>query len=206
LDKTWDIRREATLRARVAQGGIFTQGGRKRLLGLARPYGGGSDKTLYNYWNRARTYVINALVDLELFIEVADKSQIDKTVTAENIEPILKILLYKPIIETRSENNTFWEEVGKEIKLLGYDQDIDKNAIYDHIQKKREQNIKTPDSNRAEISRLLIKYGFEYLRNMTPIQLLEPSNKLISDAIDLSDSLAQYFKPIDKRNFRVRPR
>jgi len=75
-----------------AQGGIFTKVTRERLLGLARPYGGGA--TLSNFWNRTTTYVENALVDLDLFIQTADNSRVNKVITARSLTYFIQDLLW----------------------------------------------------------------------------------------------------------------
>jgi hypothetical protein len=75
---------------REAPGGIFSKKARDRLLGIARPYGGEHGKTLANFWNRIRTYVSNALVDLEFFIETADYKQVKQVINLEALEPLIK--------------------------------------------------------------------------------------------------------------------
>ena len=75
-----------------AQGGIFTKATRERLLGLARPYGGGA--TLSNFWSRTTTYVENALVDLDLFIQSAEKERVDKVISADSLRPIVQDLFW----------------------------------------------------------------------------------------------------------------
>jgi len=186
-----------------AMGGIFTPKTRKRLLGTATPYGGEEGKTLANFWYRTRTYVSNALVDLELFLETADKKQIDQVITAEAIEPILKTLLWKPVIDARSAHARVRGLEHQEIERLGPNPDKSTvNKIYE--QTRMQIDLIGPDANRAEISQLLIHYGFRYLQNMTPIKLLEPQKKLISDAMELSDNLTQYCKPEAERRFPIR--
>ena len=83
-----------------AEGGIFTKKGRKRLLGEARPYGGG--KTESNFWNRIKNYVRNALVDLELFIETAGKERVDEVLTVESLSPIIQALLWAGVFNDKN--------------------------------------------------------------------------------------------------------
>ena len=83
-----------------AQGGIFTKGARERLLGLARPYGGNA--TLSTFWSRQLTYVENALVDLELFIETAPKDKVDKVITAQSLTPIIQALFWAGIYNDKN--------------------------------------------------------------------------------------------------------
>ena len=77
-----------------AQGGIFTKKGRERLLGIARKYGGDESRTLSTFWNRTTTYVENALVDLDLFIQTAEKKRFDKVISAESLRPIVQDLFW----------------------------------------------------------------------------------------------------------------
>lgn len=77
-----------------AQGGIFTKSGRERLLGIARKYGGDESRTLANFWNRTTTYVENALVDLDLFIQSSEKERVDKVISADSLRPIVQDLLW----------------------------------------------------------------------------------------------------------------
>jgi len=83
-----------------APGGIFTKQTRERLLGLARPYGGGT--TLSNFWNRTTTYVENALVDLALFIETAEMEKVDEAITTESLRPIFNALLWAGVFKNRN--------------------------------------------------------------------------------------------------------
>lgn len=77
-----------------AQGGIFTKIGRERLLGIARKYGGNESRTLSVFWSRTTTYVENALVDLDLFIQTAEKEKVDKVISADSLRPIIQDLFW----------------------------------------------------------------------------------------------------------------
>jgi len=75
------------------RGGIFTTTTRKRLLGLSpgRP-GWSEDSADFRY--NARNMVEQALIDLALFIEVADKKDVSRIINQESLEPISQALLW----------------------------------------------------------------------------------------------------------------
>ena len=58
-----------------SDGGIFTKDKRKKLLGLKQEHGKYFEDTA-DFWYDVRTTVTNALKDLELFFEVANRTQI----------------------------------------------------------------------------------------------------------------------------------
>jgi len=79
-----------------AGGGMFTTKTRKRLagiLGLA-----GRDRTKHDFWHDVRKRVKTALVDLQLFI-ISGKSHVDKVVTRENLKPVVRTLLWHPVVD-----------------------------------------------------------------------------------------------------------
>jgi len=58
-----------------------------------------------------------------------------------------------------------------------------------------------PDANRAEIARLFIKLGFEYLNNMAPDLMTVSHEQTRAAAIDLANYLAESFKPKSERRY-----
>lgn len=74
-----------------AGGGIFTRITRERLLGIRVE--SGRDRTKNDFWYDVRNKVKNALVDLELFIQTASKSQVVRVITKETFEPVVEALL-----------------------------------------------------------------------------------------------------------------
>ena len=77
------------------QGGIFTQKTIERIItkrGLS-----GRSKDVNTFWYRQRENVKTALVDLQLFIEEAGKSNVKQVVTADSLNPIVYGLLDLPI-------------------------------------------------------------------------------------------------------------
>lgn len=74
------------------QGGIFTRKTREKLLikkGISE-----RGQPVNTFWYRQRENVKTALIDLQLFIEVADEKNVDQVITRETLEPILYALLY----------------------------------------------------------------------------------------------------------------
>jgi hypothetical protein len=95
-----------------ARGGIFTKKTRKRLLGIEGQTGRG--RTKYDFWYDVRKYVKTALIDLQLFIELAGKSNIDQVITAESLKPVLYSLVWHPVIHKEEKDM----EKAKIAKLL----------------------------------------------------------------------------------------
>jgi hypothetical protein len=56
-----------------------------------------------------------------------------------------------------------------------------------------------PDLNKAEVARLCIRAGFNYLKEMKKIPL--SSERTIEEAVDLSDYLVELFKPETERRY-----
>jgi hypothetical protein len=76
------------------QGGIFTQRTRERIMtneGLS-----GRGITRNQFWYRQRENVKTALIDLQLFTEFSDKTNIDQVLTKDSLEPIITSLLRVP--------------------------------------------------------------------------------------------------------------
>lgn len=84
----------------TAGSGLFTRSTRMKLLGKKRIWDGKGDEATRNtFWYRTRNQVKTALKDLQLFIESADKSNVNQVVTAEALKPIVDALLYHPILD-----------------------------------------------------------------------------------------------------------
>jgi hypothetical protein len=90
--------RRALLRIRfkrhveTAGGGMFTPKTRKRLsgtLGLS-----GRERTKKDFWEDVRDRVKRALVDLQLFIEIAEEDQVNQVITQDTLKPIVMALLW----------------------------------------------------------------------------------------------------------------
>jgi hypothetical protein len=75
-----------------ARGGIFTTKARKRLMGIIGKTGRGRTKN--KFWYNIRTYVRQALLDIQLFIIVADKNNLNQVLTKETVEAIIRKLLW----------------------------------------------------------------------------------------------------------------
>jgi hypothetical protein len=58
-----------------------------------------------------------------------------------------------------------------------------------------------PDLIRAEIAQLLIKRGFEYIREMKKENIPLTAHRTIEEAIDLSNYLVELFKPESERSY-----
>lgn len=80
-----------------ARGGIFTKKTRGRLLGILRQTGRG--RTEHDFWYDVRNYVKTGLIDLELFIEMADKKHVNQVVTKETLTPVVRALLFHQILD-----------------------------------------------------------------------------------------------------------
>jgi len=72
-------------------GGIFTRKTRERLLGTRHL--SGRDRTKNDFWYDVRNRVKSALVDLELFVQTADKQQKEQVLTKDSLEPAISALL-----------------------------------------------------------------------------------------------------------------
>lgn len=70
--------------------GIFTRKTRQKLLGLMSMSGKGLAKN--EFWYNVRNSVKGSLTDLELFVETAEKSQLDQVLTRKSLEPVIAAL------------------------------------------------------------------------------------------------------------------
>jgi hypothetical protein len=73
------------------QGGIFTQKTRDKILTNEGISGRGIAKN--QFWYRQRENVKTALIDLQLFVELSHKNDIDQVATKDSLEPIIGSLL-----------------------------------------------------------------------------------------------------------------
>lgn len=138
-------------------GGIFTPKTRKGLLGILGQ--AGRARTRNQFWYKVRNRVRTALTDLQLFIEVTGKNNVNQVVTQETLAPVVKALL------------SFKEG---------------------------------PDLKRAEIARLFIRTGFNYLKSKEKDITLS-HHRTTEEALDLTDFLVESFKPESKRQYHPRP-
>lgn len=90
-------------------GGIFTKKTMQKLLGIKKLAVKG--KTKVNFWYDRRENIKAALSDLELFIHVAGKDNINQTLNEETLRPIVTALLSDRMGET------FLERVGPDLKM-----------------------------------------------------------------------------------------
>jgi hypothetical protein len=62
-------------------------------------------------------------------------------------------------------------------------------------------NLGEPDTNRAEIARLFIKWGFSYLSQVLPDLMTISHEQTRASAVDLADFLAESSKPKTDRHY-----
>lgn len=74
------------------RGGIFTSKARKRLLGLSPGRPGWTEETS-DFRSDRNHDVKQALVDLEMFIEVADSKDVNKVLNEGSLRPVIAALL-----------------------------------------------------------------------------------------------------------------
>jgi len=74
------------------RGGIFTPAKRRRLLRYS-PGRHGYSKADADFRYTARLFVKQALVDLEMFLEMADEKDVSRIINQESLEPIVRALL-----------------------------------------------------------------------------------------------------------------
>ena len=74
--------------------GIFVKKTKKRLLGISPGRPGWSEDTS-DFRYSVRTQVEQALIDLALFIEVADEKDVSRIINQKSLEPIVRALLWK---------------------------------------------------------------------------------------------------------------
>ena len=70
------------------KGGIFTHPTRKKLLLSVD-----KEKRDKDFWSDIREYVKNTIVDLELFLNVADESQVQQVITANKMKDLFESML-----------------------------------------------------------------------------------------------------------------
>lgn len=78
-------------------GGIFTSNTRKKVLGIRKQPEPGINTN--QFWYRRRNDVETALLDLQLFIEVAGKKNVNPVVNQETLKPIVEALLWHPVVD-----------------------------------------------------------------------------------------------------------
>jgi len=74
-----------------ADGGAFTPITRKRLVGIKEL--SGRDRTKNDFWYDVRQRLKRGLIDIELFIEFAERDQVNQVLTADSLQPIVSALL-----------------------------------------------------------------------------------------------------------------
>lgn len=77
-------------------GGIFTTRTRERLLGISGL--SGRNRTKDDFWYDVRAKVKTALIDLQLFLEMAGENNVNLVVTQESLVPIVYVLLWHPVV------------------------------------------------------------------------------------------------------------
>jgi len=131
-----------------ARGGIFTRKTRGRLLGIPN-LPGRKKTTKYDFWHDRRNDVKMALIDLQIFTEVAGKKNFDEVISKETLSPLIKDIL----------------------------------SFYGG-----------PNQNKADIARLFIQEGFNYLQRMKPENITLAHRRTIEEALDLSNYLVEVFE------------
>jgi len=76
--------------------GIFTEKTKKQMLRIFRIPKGVSHA---QFWYRRREGVKTALFDLELFLEMAGRKNVNRVLTKETLKPIIDALLFHPILD-----------------------------------------------------------------------------------------------------------
>ena len=76
--------------AKSQASGLFTNTVRKQLL--TQPHTRGHSKSMF--WYRIRNQVRSGLIDLEMFVALADRHNVDQVITTETLGPAVKTLLY----------------------------------------------------------------------------------------------------------------
>jgi hypothetical protein len=103
---------------RGKQGGIFTNSTRQKLFTKKGISGRGRTKN--TFWYRQRENVRTALVDLQLFIELSGKSDIDQVITKDSLKPIIGSLLLGVAVFNESPDKNK-AEVAEMLIRLGFD-------------------------------------------------------------------------------------
>ena len=94
-------------------GGIFSKPTMKKLLGIQKLSGFPKGKTKNNFWYDRRESVKAALSDLELFIHVAGKDNVNQTVTEETLAPVVSALLSSRL----PVSSEMLEDVGPDLEM-----------------------------------------------------------------------------------------
>ncbi len=105
--------------ARAKVGGIFTKITRERLLGIRAK--AGRDRTENDFWYDVRNGVRNALVDLELFTQTADRSQVNQVLTQKTLEPVVTALLRGFAVSPQTEPDPNLAEIADMLIHWGFD-------------------------------------------------------------------------------------
>jgi hypothetical protein len=77
--------------------GIFTSKTRKRIMGIMKQPEPGLSRN--QFWWKRRNEVERALIDLRLFIEKAERDDVNQVITRESLTPVVEALLGRPIVE-----------------------------------------------------------------------------------------------------------
>jgi hypothetical protein len=100
------------------RGGIFTRKTRERLLGTR--VASGRDRTKNQFWYDVRNNVKNALKDLELFVETADKGQRDQVLMKDSLEPVVRTMLQTGLTWSENEPNPTKAEIADMLIRWGF--------------------------------------------------------------------------------------
>lgn len=150
--------------AKTGGEGTFTTNTRYRLLGVQGRSGRGRKEK--DFWFHVRNQVKGALIDLQLFIEVAGDNNVRQAFNEEKLKPMVETLLWHPIVDN-----------------------------------------KNPDINRAEIARLFVNSGLNYLENVASSLKADTllHKRGIEEAKDLSNFLVESLRARPYKNLvRIR--
>ena len=101
-----------------SNGGIFTKIARKRLLGISGK--AGRDRSKSDFWYDRRENIKNALIDLQLFIEVAGDDNIYQVISRNSLESVFRALLRHPILD-KAEPDLNRAQIAQYIIEAGFD-------------------------------------------------------------------------------------
>jgi hypothetical protein len=141
------------------RGGIFTPARRNRLLKYSPGRNGhpSTERTDYQFRYKLREFVKQALIDFEMFLELADRKDVLMVFSKEALEPVIDALLKRP---EREYNNLIKKQQQNEIRKLHRMKGTEPNYPYDDFTGVR---CSEPDRERAEIASMFIQKGFNYL-------------------------------------------
>jgi len=117
-------------KAKTGGGGLFNAKTRYRLLGVHDP--SGRERKEKFFWSDVRNYVRGALIDLQLFIEIAGDNNVRQTLNEQKLKDMVETLLWHPV-----------------------------------------PRHDPPDLNRAEIARLFVDVGLNYLEYIASLLKLD---------------------------------